>query len=222
MTAFYLVYSSTRNLFGSNRIAADGIPDHAFNNAMRIIRWERAIGTYHEESIQDWFLPHRTFLQFWNTYYGVAHFVVTLGVFIVLFVRRPQVFPQHRNTLAVTTAVAIVGFAFFPLMPPRLLDEPCPVQAPSGTGRVRRGVHPVRPARRGRIRLRRHPCRVRGPVVVRLRGDGVDLEPVRRDAEPAHRMVGVVRDRGVAVAAAAVEPHRRGCCTRSQRCSASS
>ena len=107
-------------------------PDHAFNNAMRVIGWERAIGTYHEESIQDWFLPHRTFLQFWNTYYGVAHFVVTLGVFIVLFVRRPQVFPQHRNALAVTTAVAIVGFAFFPLMPPRLLDEPCPVQAPSG------------------------------------------------------------------------------------------
>ena len=132
MTAFYLVYSSTRNLFGSNRIAADGIPDHAFNNAERIITWEHAIGTYHEESIQDWFLPHRTFLQFWNTYYGVAHFVVTLGVFIVLFVRRPQVFPQHRNTLAVTTALAIVGFALFPLMPPRLLDEPCPVQAPSG------------------------------------------------------------------------------------------
>ena len=78
---------------------------------MRIIRWERAIGTFHEESIQDWFLPHRTFLQFWNTYYGVAHFVVTLGVFIVLFLRRPQVFPQHRNTLAVTTALAIVGFA---------------------------------------------------------------------------------------------------------------
>jgi len=132
MTAFYLVYSSTRNLFGSNRIAADGIPDHAFNNAMRVIGWERAIGTYHEESIQDWFLSHRTFLQFWNTYYGVAHFAVTLGVFMVLFVRRPQVFPQHRNALAVTTALAIVGFAFFPLMPPRLLDEPCPVQAAEG------------------------------------------------------------------------------------------
>ena len=130
VTAFYLVYSTTRNLFGSNRIAADGVPENAFENAMRVIRWERAIGTYHEESIQDWFLSHRTFLQFWNTYYGVAHFAVTLGVFIVLFIKRPAVFPQHRNALAVMTAVAIVGFAFFPLMPPRLLDEPCPVQVP--------------------------------------------------------------------------------------------
>ncbi|MGH9134903.1 MAG: phosphatase PAP2 family protein [Ilumatobacteraceae bacterium] len=132
MVAFYLVYSSTRNMFGSNQIAADGVPDRAFDNAIRVIDWERAIGTFHEESIQDWFLSHTTFLQFWNTYYGVAHFAVTLAVFIVLFVRRPDVLPQHRNSLAVMTAVAIVGFALFPLMPPRLLDEPCPRQVPPG------------------------------------------------------------------------------------------
>ena len=34
-------------------------------------------------------------------------------------------FPQWRNSLAFMTALAIFGFAFFPLMPPRLLDEPC-------------------------------------------------------------------------------------------------
>ena len=39
-----------------------------------------------------------------------------------LFVKRRDVFPQWRNTLAVMTALAILGFAFFPLMPPRLLD----------------------------------------------------------------------------------------------------
>jgi ABC-type phosphate/phosphonate transport system permease subunit len=33
--AFYLVYSWTRNQFGSNKIAADGIPDQAFTNAER-------------------------------------------------------------------------------------------------------------------------------------------------------------------------------------------
>jgi hypothetical protein len=131
-TAFYLVYSWTRNLFGSNRIAADGVPEQAFNNAERVIEWERAIGTYHEETVQEWFLSHDWFLQFWNTYYGVAHFVVTLAVFIVLFVRRPLVFPQYRNALAITTALGIVGFALFPLMPPRLLDEPCPAGAPTG------------------------------------------------------------------------------------------
>ncbi len=36
------------------------------------------------------------------------------------------VFGQWRNTLAVMTALAIIGFSLFPLMPPRLLDAPCP------------------------------------------------------------------------------------------------
>ena len=35
---FYAVYSWTRNQFGSNKIAADGIPDQAFTNAVRVIR----------------------------------------------------------------------------------------------------------------------------------------------------------------------------------------
>ena len=126
---FYMVYSWTRNQFGSNEIAADGVPNEAFDNAERVIRVEQAMGLYREESVQEAFLPYDHFIQFWNTYYGIAHFVVTLAVFIVLFHRRPSVFPQWRNSLAVMTALAILGFAFFPLMPPRLLDEPCPAQA---------------------------------------------------------------------------------------------
>jgi hypothetical protein len=134
VAAFYAVYSWTRNQFGSNKIAADGIPDQAFTNAVRVIRWETAINLFHEETVQAWFLPYKWFIQFWNTYYGTMHFIVTLGVFILLFVKRRDVFPQWRNTLAAMTALAIVGFAFFPLMPPRLLDEPCPATDPSSYG----------------------------------------------------------------------------------------
>ncbi len=125
VVAFYLVYSWTRNQFGSNKIAADGIPEQAFNNAELVIRLERFIGLYHEETLQDWFLPYRAFIQFWNTWYGTAHFFVTILVFALLFWKRPAVFPQWRNSLAFMTALAIVGFALFPLMPPRLLDAPC-------------------------------------------------------------------------------------------------
>ena len=134
VAAFYAVYSWTRNQFGSNKIAADGIPDQAFTNAVRVIRWETALNLFHEETVQAWFLPYKWFIQFWNTYYGTMHFIVTLGVFVLLFVKRRDVFPQWRNTLAAMTALAIVGFAFFPLMPPRLLDEPCPATDPSSYG----------------------------------------------------------------------------------------
>ena len=123
--AFYLAYSWTRNRFGSNALPPGGIPYHAFHNAERIIRVEQFLGLYHEEAIQQLFLPYRVFIQFWNTWYGTAHFIVTLAVFALLFWKRPGVFPVWRNALAITTALAIVGFALFPLMPPRLLDRPC-------------------------------------------------------------------------------------------------
>jgi len=136
MGAFYVVYSWTRNLFGSSHIAADGIPEQAFNNAERLIRLERFIGLYRKESVQDWFLNWDWFIRFWNVYYGTAHFVVTLGVFWILFFKRPGVFPQWRNTLAITTALGIVGFSLFPVMPPRLLDAQCPDPVRGGYGGV--------------------------------------------------------------------------------------
>ncbi len=134
VVAFYVVYSWTRNLFGSNKIAADGIPDQAFTNAERVIQLERWLGLYHEETVQDWFLSYRWFIQVWNVYYGTLHFAVTFGVFVLLYVKRADVFPRWRNTLAAMTSLAIIGFAWFPLMPPRLLDKPCPAFDPSQYG----------------------------------------------------------------------------------------
>ena len=142
------VYSWTRNLFGSNKIAADGIPDQAFTNAVRVIRVETALNLFHEQTVQAWFLPYKWFIQFWNTWYGTPHFIVTLGVFVLLFVKRRDVFPQWRNTLAAMTALAIIGFALFPLMPPRLLDEPCPAER---SDELRRGLHRHVGAARGRL-----------------------------------------------------------------------
>ena len=66
---------------------------------MRVIRFEQFLGLFHEEAIQQLFLPYRAFIQFWNTYYGTAHFVVTLVVFALLFWKRPGVFPVWRNSL---------------------------------------------------------------------------------------------------------------------------
>jgi hypothetical protein len=126
VSIFYAIYTMIRNQFGSAFVNGVDVPLHSFTNAVRVIRIERALGLYHEESIQDFFLPHLWLIKAMNTYYGTAHFFVTLGVFILLFKRRPDVFGQWRNTLAAMTGLAIIGFVLFPLMPPRLLDAPCP------------------------------------------------------------------------------------------------
>ena len=126
VAVFYTTYTLIRNRFGSAFVNGEDRPVHAFTNAMRVIKLERLVGLFHEESIQGFFLPHVWLIKAMNTYYGTAHFFVTLGVFVLLFRRRPDVFGQWRNTLAAMTALAIVGFVLFPLMPPRLLDAPCP------------------------------------------------------------------------------------------------
>ena len=123
IAAFYGLYSLARNQFGSARVSAGEEPVQAFDNAMQVIRFERAVGLFHEETIQEWFLSQRWFLQFWNVFYGTAHFFVTIGVFAWMFVGGREFFTRWRNTLAFTTALAIVGFSLFPLMPPRLLND---------------------------------------------------------------------------------------------------
>jgi len=126
IVGFYVVYSSARNLFGSARVDQGEEPVQAFHNALRIIRLERFMGLYHEETLQDIFLPYEWFIRIWNIYYGSFHFLVTIGAFITLYLKMPVRFTRWRNGLAFTTAFAIVGFSLFPLMPPRLLNEDGP------------------------------------------------------------------------------------------------
>ena len=116
VVAFYLVYSVIRNTGAST-----AGKEHAFTNAKRVIEMERFVGLYHEETLQDLFLSLRWFIRFWNVYYGSFHFVVTAAALVWCFRRMPERYALWRNTLALTTGLALIGFAFFPLMPPRLL-----------------------------------------------------------------------------------------------------
>jgi len=117
--AFYGVYSVVRNTQGSASVSES----RAFSNALEIIRAEKALGLYHEPGLQQTFLDWRWFIEFWNVFYGTFHFVVTVVALVLLFRRFPARYPQWRNTLAATTALALVGFATYPLMPPRLLPS---------------------------------------------------------------------------------------------------
>jgi hypothetical protein len=129
----YGVYSIVRNQFGS----AGGDPRPAFGHAKDIIAIEDALHLYVEPSVQQWYLglPAHGVIRLWNVYYGIAHFLVTFVALVWMFRRHPLRHRVMRNTLALTTAVAMIGFAAYSLMPPRLLDDPgqyggCQVYAP--------------------------------------------------------------------------------------------
>ena len=117
---FYLVYSQVRNEFGAG-LESRSI---AFRHARGIIKIEEAMGLWFEPRLQDWYLslPHDGFIRAWNIFYGTAHFIVTIGVLIAAFRRSPARYRFARTMLAGTTALALIGFATYTLMPPRLLD----------------------------------------------------------------------------------------------------
>jgi hypothetical protein len=116
---FYASYSAVRDIRGSKPVSRL----QAFHNALRVIRVERVVGLFQEQQIQRLFMGERAFVRFCNVFYGSAHFLFTLIVLLWLFRRAPARYPLWRNALACTTAVALIGFAFFPLMPPRLLPS---------------------------------------------------------------------------------------------------
>jgi len=85
------------------------------------MHWQRMIGLNHEATLQSWALHSRPLIVLLNYVYGSLHFVITAGAVIWLYRRHPGDYPRWRNTLALTTVLALIGFVFWPLMPPRLL-----------------------------------------------------------------------------------------------------
>ena len=123
MAIFYGVYTAVRNTQGS---AGKGFTSKgsvtAFHHARTVIDVERSLWLFHEHRVQESFAGWSHFFQFWDVYYGVAHFIVTAAAIIWMFRRDPGRYPYWRNVLAIMTGLALVGFAAYPLMPPRLLD----------------------------------------------------------------------------------------------------
>jgi hypothetical protein len=114
---FYGVYSAIRDLHGTTQSSAVT----AFRNAQRVIGAERRFGFFDEQRFQHVFLRWRLVIEVLNDVYNTMHFVVPAVLLVVLYRGVPREYRLWRNTLAITTALALVGFTLFPVMPPRLL-----------------------------------------------------------------------------------------------------
>jgi len=113
---FYVAYSAVRNTNGND-------PAAARRNAFKLIGWQQTLGINYERLLQEWALHFQPLILACNYFYGSLHFIVTAGVLVFLYRKHSDEFPLWRNALLVGTALALIGFAFFPLMPPRLLPH---------------------------------------------------------------------------------------------------
>jgi hypothetical protein len=119
VAVFYGLYTLVRDLRGDKPVSAA----MAFTNAKRLIHVERLFGIFHEANVQHYFLHFRWLIEACDDYYDTLHFVAVIVTLVVLFFWFPERYRPWRNGLALTTALALFGFYFFPLMPPRLLPE---------------------------------------------------------------------------------------------------
>lgn len=117
VAVFYGLYTLVRDVRGDKPVSVK----MALTNARRIIRLEHWFGAFQEERFQHWFLSDRWLIRICDDFYGTVHFVAPVAVLLILFFKFPGRYRQWRNTLALITGLALIGFFFFPLMPPRLI-----------------------------------------------------------------------------------------------------
>jgi len=114
--SMYVVYSV-------GRIYAAKHSTSAFDNARRLIGWERDLGLPNEAGLQHAFLQVPHLPEAANTYYAFVHFPLTAAILIWLSVRRPAAYKKVRSTLMALTGLALIGHTVFPLAPPRMLPD---------------------------------------------------------------------------------------------------
>jgi hypothetical protein len=111
----YSVYSMIRN-------AAPAREEQAQDHARWIWDLQQALGLAFERSVNHAVEDVTWLIVAMNYYYATLHFVVTIGVLVWLFRRHPGRYGATRLVLFATTGVALVGYYFFPLAPPRLME----------------------------------------------------------------------------------------------------
>lgn len=110
----YWVYSLIRN----------AVPEHE-SSAVRHAQWvwdvQGALGLAFEQKANQAVNSVTWLIVSMNYYYATLHFIVTIGVLIWLYRRHPGRYAAGRTALFATTGVALLGYYFFPLAPPRLM-----------------------------------------------------------------------------------------------------
>ena len=115
--AGYFVYSWVRGLVEGHEAAA-------YKHAYDVIRIERWLGIFHEKAINHFVAGQHWLAYICNYWYAIMHFLVIIVVGIWVYRSHPDWARQLRTAWYLMNVVAIFGFAFIPLAPPRLLNKP--------------------------------------------------------------------------------------------------
>ena len=90
-------------------------------HAYTVLDIEKALGIFHEISLNAALVGHHWLIEFCSYYYATAHFVVTPIVLGWLWLRHAWAYAMMRSAIVLATVCALVVYATWPLAPPRLV-----------------------------------------------------------------------------------------------------
>ncbi|MFI1160282.1 phosphatase PAP2 family protein [Streptomyces sioyaensis] len=110
----YWTYSMIRNAVPEQKAKA-------LKNADWIWQAEHSLGIAVERTVNHAVDSVTWLIVSMNYYYATLHFIVTIAVLVWLYRWHPGRYAAARLALFATTGVALLGYYFFPLAPPRLM-----------------------------------------------------------------------------------------------------
>lgn len=126
----YLLYGQVRNNVGGvvaadcgTRASLSELQGVACDRALDIWHFERALGTGFELAFNKAVAKVEWLAVAANYWYAIAHFVVTIGVLVWVYKRHPLQYRGLRTALYSTNVIALLGYTFYELAPPRMLTQ---------------------------------------------------------------------------------------------------
>jgi hypothetical protein len=102
------------------------LPEPAAEAVVRaggVIRLEQALGIFSERQWQQPLLDRHLLMQLANGIYVYGHLPVLAATGFWLYFRRRSGYRLFRNALLISAGIGLIGYALFPVAPPRLLPE---------------------------------------------------------------------------------------------------
>ncbi|MFC5182088.1 phosphatase PAP2 family protein [Actinomadura harenae] len=110
----YFAYEFIRNLVPTERALA-------LQHGHELLNAESKGGVDVEYSLNRLFVDHAWLAVPANYFYSTMIFVMTIGVLVWLYWRRPAAYRVYRTALFFLTLIGLLGFWLYPLAPPRML-----------------------------------------------------------------------------------------------------
>lgn len=110
-------------LYTLTRLAAPMHEATAQQRGWDLLNVEHYLGLNFERSFNHWVYGMRWLAFSMNVYYATLHFIVPIAVLIWVYVKFPDRYRAVRTVMCTMTLIALFGFYFYSLCPPRLLPD---------------------------------------------------------------------------------------------------